>query len=128
MKRVFIIQNTPLNEPLPLSVYLTGIAKELIKNKEYDIKFIVAKTNNLPDFLDKNQIISLNTSQYSIKDMDDPVSFQLFFNPARPIVFDTVGDGRLHRPFYQLFCPNEPCRLARYHCSICHINPEFRPL
>jgi glycosyltransferase involved in cell wall biosynthesis len=68
MKRVFIIQNTPLNEPLPLSVYLTGIAKELIKNKEYDIKFIVAKTNNLPDFLDKNQIISLNTSQYSIKD------------------------------------------------------------
>lgn len=69
-KRIFIVQNTPLNEPLPLSVYLTGLLSNYKKSKEYEFNLIVSKSKDIPKEITKtfNKIYHLNTSTYSVKD------------------------------------------------------------
>jgi len=68
--KIFIIQNTPLNEPLPLSVYLTGLLRNLKKNKDYEINLIVGESRNIPNEIKQlcNKIYQLDSNTYSIKD------------------------------------------------------------
>src|SRR3989344_5068872 len=69
-KRIFIIQNTTVNEPLPLSVYLTGFLNNLEKQKEYEINLIIAKSKDIPEKIKGvcNKIYQLDSNTYSIKD------------------------------------------------------------
>lgn len=70
MKRIFIIQNTPLNEPLPLSVYLTDLLRNFNKNKEFEINLIIGKSKDIPKEIIRlcNKIYQFQSSTYSIKD------------------------------------------------------------
>jgi glycosyltransferase involved in cell wall biosynthesis len=70
MKRVFIIQNTPLNEPLPLSVYLTDLLRNFKKNEKHEINLIISKSKFIPKKIKTlcNKIYQLDTNTYSIKD------------------------------------------------------------
>ena len=70
MKRIFIIQNTPLNAPLPLSVYLTGLLKNIKKNKDFEINLIVGKSESITAEIKRlcKKIYEFNASTYSIKD------------------------------------------------------------
>jgi glycosyltransferase involved in cell wall biosynthesis len=70
MKRIFIVQNTPLNEPLPLSVYLTSLLKNFSKTKEFEINLIIGKSKNIPIEINNlcNKIYQINSDAYSIKD------------------------------------------------------------
>src|SRR3989344_205827 len=70
MKRIFIIQNTPLNAPLPLSIYLTDLLRNIKKNKDFEINLIIAKSENIPKEIKElcNKIYEIKSSTYSIKD------------------------------------------------------------
>src|SRR3989338_25772 len=70
MKRIFIIQNTPLNEPLPLSVYLTSLLSHLKKTKDFELNLIIAESKIVPEQIKKNinNIYQIKGSTYSIKD------------------------------------------------------------
>lgn len=70
MKRIFIVQNTPLDEPLPLSVYLTDLLRNFKKNKDYDINLIIGKSKVIPKEIKSlcNKIYQIDSSTYSIKD------------------------------------------------------------
>ena len=70
MKRIFIIQNTPLNEPLPLSVYLTNLLKNFNKNEKYQFNLIVSNCKSIPLQIKNtfNKIYEINTSTYNVKD------------------------------------------------------------
>jgi len=70
MKRIFIVQNTPLGEPLPLSVYLTDLLRNFKKNKKFEINLIVGNSSDIPKEIRElcNKIYQLNSSTYSIKD------------------------------------------------------------
>jgi len=70
MKRIFIVQNTPLNEPLPLSIYLTGLLRNFEKNKDFEINLIIGKSKKIPKEITLlcNKIYQLDSNTYSIKD------------------------------------------------------------
>lgn len=70
MKRVFIVQNTPLGVPLPLSIYLTSLLEVLSVTKDFEINLIVAKSDKLPETIKEhcNKIYEFDGSTYSIKD------------------------------------------------------------
>ena len=70
MKRVFIIQNTPLNEPLPLSIYLTGLLSNFKSDDKFEINLIVAKSKSISTNIKNicNTIFQIKSSTYSIKD------------------------------------------------------------
>lgn len=70
MKRIFIIQNTPLNEPLPLSICLTRLLECFKKDNAFEFNLIVGKSNKIPPSIKKlcNKIYQFNASTYSIKD------------------------------------------------------------
>ncbi len=79
MKRVFIIQNTPLGAPLPLSVYLTDLLRHFKKNDEFEINLIVGKSESIPKEIKElcGRIYQFNGSTYSIK---DNFNFSFFVN------------------------------------------------
>ncbi|MBU0466387.1 MAG: glycosyltransferase [Nanoarchaeota archaeon] len=70
MKRIFIVQNTPLGAPLPLSVYLTDLLRNIKKSGTFEINLIVGKSKNVPSEIKKlcKKIYQLKSSTYSIKD------------------------------------------------------------
>jgi glycosyltransferase involved in cell wall biosynthesis len=70
MKRIFIIQNTPLNEPLPLSIFLTSLLKNFGVNKDSEINLIVSKSKAIPLSIQKlcYKIYQVSANTYSIKD------------------------------------------------------------
>ena len=70
MKRVFIIQNTPLGEPLPLSVFLTNLLTHVVADEGYRWNLIVGKGAGIPDPFTKKteRLFVLPTSTYSIMD------------------------------------------------------------
>ena len=66
MKRVFIIQNTPLNEPLPLSIYLTGLLSNFKSDDKFEINLIVAKSKSISTNIKNicNTIFQIKSSTY----------------------------------------------------------------
>ena len=68
MRRIFIIQNTPINEPLPLSVYLTSLLKNFEKKDNIEINLIVSKSKKIPVEISNlcNKIYQIDSSTYSI--------------------------------------------------------------
>ena len=67
MKRVFVIQNTPLGEPLPLSVFLTNLLRQIVVRREHRWNLIVGG-GEPPDPIpgSSERVFNLPTSTYSI--------------------------------------------------------------
>ena len=70
MKRIFIIQNTPLNEPLPLSVFITNLLKNFSNKEVYELNLIIAKSDSIPEDIKSlfEKIYEIESDTYSIKD------------------------------------------------------------
>ena len=70
MKRVFVIQNTPLQEPLPLSVFLSGLLSHLVRSEEFEWNVVVGQSHALPPALRERarRVHILPTRTYSILD------------------------------------------------------------
>lgn len=70
MKRIFIIQNTPLDEPLPLSVFLTNLLNRFPHHQDLEINLIAGGTKTIPKGVLAlcRKVYTLPTSTYSIKD------------------------------------------------------------
>ena len=66
MKRIFIVQNTALNAPLPLSVYLTDLLRNFKKDDNYEINLIIGKSKSIPKEIKSlcNKIYQLDSSTY----------------------------------------------------------------
>lgn len=79
MKRIFIIQNTPLGAPLPLSVYLTDLLRNIKKSNEFEINLIIGKSESIPEEIKSlcKKIYQFDGSTYSIK---DNFNFSFFVN------------------------------------------------
>ena len=70
MKRIFIIQNTPLDKPLPLSVFLTNLLNRFPHYQDLEINLIAGGTDAIPKGVLAlcRKVYTLPTSTYSIKD------------------------------------------------------------
>ncbi len=96
MRRVFIIQNTPLDAPLPLSVFLTNLINRFPHHPDLEINLIAGQTSSIPSGVVSlcRKVYTIPASTYSIK---DNITFSIE-------VFNILKREHAHAPIDIIHC------------------------